>query len=129
MKPTTIIVAAVIAIGAFVLFRSQLPRPAPVQAEASNVSIVDGKQIVSVRVKGGYLPGTSSVKAGMPTVLRFETRATYDCSSQVRIPSLGIDRILPPTGTTDIALGTLQPGTLEGTCGMGMYRFAVDIQG
>ncbi len=129
MKPTTIIVAGVIIIGALVLFRGRPPQPAVTAPAGTNVSIVNGTQIVSIKVKGGYQPGKSAVKAGVPTVLRFETNGTYDCSSQVRIPSLGVDKVLPPTGTTDIALGTLQAGMLQGTCGMGMYRFALDVQG
>ncbi len=129
MKPTTILAAAVIVIGAFVLFRGGPSQPAVTAPTGTNVSVVDATQIVRIKVKGGYQPGTSTVKAGMPTVLRFETNATYDCSSQVRIPSLGVDKMLPPTGTTDIALGTLQEGSLQGTCGMGMYRFALDVQG
>ncbi len=81
-------------------------------SDASNVSVVDGTQIVTIKAKAGYQPATSFVKAGIPTILRFETNATYDCSSSIRIPSLGIEKNLPPAGMTDIALGTLQPGTL-----------------
>jgi len=93
-----------------------------------NVSIVDGKQIIEINVKGGYRPGKSIAKAGVPTVIRFKTQGTFDCSSFIRIPSLNISQALPQTGATDIAVGSPNAGVLQGTCGMGMYRFEVDFQ-
>ena len=98
------------------------------RVSANNVSIVDGKQIIEIGVKGGYSPTKSVAKAGMPTIIRFVTNGTFDCSSSIRIPSMSITKILPQTGTTDIDIETPQLGTLSGTCGMGMYRFQVDFQ-
>ena len=94
---------------------------------ASNVSVVDGKQIIEIRVKGGYQPKKSVAKAGMPTVVRFVTNGTFDCSSAVTIPSKKISKSLPSTGTTDIEIGTPDAGTLSGTCGMGMYLFEISF--
>lgn len=124
---------AAIAAGIFILIAVALTRGGNPSGSApdgsnGNVSVVDGQQIVTIRAKGGYLPGTTDVKAGIPTILRVITSATYDCSSAIRIPSLRIGKNLPPSGTTDIALGTLQPGILQGTCGMGMYRFELNAQ-
>jgi plastocyanin domain-containing protein len=96
-------------------------------APANNVSVVDGKQIVEIRAKGGYQPRKSSAKAGLPTLIRFDTSGTFDCSSSVRIASLGISRGLPQTGQTDIDIGISKAGTLQGTCGMGMYPFEIDF--
>ena len=95
---------------------------------ANNVSMVSGKQIIEIRAKGGYQPRVSTAKAGVPTVLRFDTNGTFDCSASVRIPSLGIGKLLPQTGTTDIELGVVGAGTLQGMCGMGMYPFEVIFQ-
>jgi len=95
---------------------------------AHNVSIVDGKQIVEIGVRGGYNPKLSQAKAGVPTVLRMETNGSYDCSSAISIPSLGIFKNLPPSGSTDIEIPTQSAGTrLSGTCAMGMYRFEIDF--
>ncbi len=95
---------------------------------ANNVTLSQGKQIIEIDVKGGYNPTKSFAKAGMPTVLRFITNGTFDCSSSIRIPSLNVTKILPQTGNTDIDVGTPQLGILSGTCGMGMYRFQIDFQ-
>ena len=96
-------------------------------APANNVSVVDGTQIIEIRARGGYQPRVSTAKAGLPTIIRFQTNGTFDCSSSVRIPSLGISKLLPQTGTTDIDLGLAQAGKLQGMCGMGMYFFEVNF--
>lgn len=98
------------------------------ESAPGNVSIVDGKQIIVIDAKGGYTPRVSAAKAGITTVIRFNTRGTFDCSSVVSIPSKNINQTLPNSGSTDIALGTLEAGTLEGSCGMGMYPFRIDVK-
>lgn len=94
----------------------------------NNVTVVDGKQIIEIRARGGYFPRESVAKAGLPTILRFDTNGTFDCSSSVRIPSMNISKLLPQTGTTDIDLGSPVASRLQGTCGMGMYPFEIDFQ-
>lgn len=94
----------------------------------NNVSIVDGVQIIEIQAKGGYTPRKSIAKANIPTILKFNTKGTFDCSSSIRIPSLGISKILPQNGSTDIDLGTNKIGTLQGSCGMGMYPFSIEFQ-
>ena len=128
MKATivSIVVAVVLIGGAFVLTRGNSGTDN--SASANNVSIVDGKQIIEIRAKGGYQPRKSIAKAGMPTILRFNTAGTFDCSSSVRIPSLNISKGLPQSGSTDIDIGTEKPGTLQGSCGMGMYPFEIEFQ-
>ncbi len=130
MKATVIaVVAAVLVIGGTLVFVStsvsqQAAKPA---APVNNVSVVDGKQIIDLTAKGGYSPLESVAKAGIPTILRVSTKGTFDCSSAIRIPSMDISMNLPASGVTEIDLGSPQLGTLQGTCGMGMYPFAIDF--
>jgi len=126
MTLTSIIVAVVLIGGAFVLTKNG--RNTEVLANANNVVIVDGKQIVTINAKGGYLPRKSVAKAGIPTVIRFDTDGTFDCSSAVRIPSMNISQVLPQSGSTDIDIGTQQVATLQGACGMGMYPFEINFE-
>ena len=128
MKATiiSVIVAVVLIGGAVMLTKSG--GDAGQAADANNVSIVDGKQIIEITARGGYQPRKSIAKAGIPTIIRFNTKGTFDCSSSVRIPSLGISKSLPQTGSTDIDVGTQKVATLQGTCGMGMYPFEVEFQ-
>ena len=123
----SIIVAVAIIGGAFMLSKDTLEESITTVA-ANNVTMVDGKQIIEISAKGGYLPQISSAKAGIPTVLRFETSGTFDCSSSVRIPSMNISKSLPPTATTDVDIGSQEVATLQGTCGMGMYPFEVEFK-
>lgn len=97
-------------------------------ANIDNVKIVDGKQIIEIQAKGGYWPRKSVAKAGIPTIVRFDTKGTFDCSASVRIPSINFNKILPQTGVTDVDLGVGQTGTLQGSCGMGMYPFEIEFQ-
>jgi plastocyanin domain-containing protein len=94
----------------------------------NNVSVENGVQIITLEAKGGYSPRRSLGKAGIPTVIRFSTNGTFDCSLSVRLPSLGLSKILPQTGTTDISLGTSTPGLFRGSCGMGMYPLEIDFE-
>lgn len=94
----------------------------------NNVSIVDGKQIVTIKARGGYQPRKSYAQSGIPTVVRFSTNGTFDCSSFIRIPSLNISQSLPQKGNTDIEIGTPQVSTLKGSCGMGMYPFEIEFK-
>ena len=94
-------------------------------SQLNNVSVVDGKQIVKIRAKGGYQPRQSVAKAGIPTVIEFDTDGTFDCSSFIRIPSMGISKSLRSSGTTSIDLGTPTAGKLQGSCGMVMYPFEI----
>ena len=70
----------------------------------------------------------SIAKANIPTVLRFTTSGTFDCSSFVRIPAMKVAQSLALSGTTEIDLGSPKIGLLQGMCGMGMYPFQIDFQ-
>lgn len=89
--------------------------------------VKDGdKQIVELTAKGGYSPAVVQASANKGTVLRVKTNNTFDCSSALTIPALGVSKMLPPTGSTDIEIGSQQAGTqLDGTCSMGMYNFSI----
>lgn len=97
--------------------------------QANNVSIMVGKQIIEIGAKGGYLPKISVAKANIPTILRVQTRGTFDCSSALAIPSIGYRANLPPSGITEIEVPAQKSGsTLRGLCAMGMYNFQIKFQ-
>ncbi len=130
MKTTTAIIIAGVIIGGAILFlggRGNNGAPAQ-QENIQNVSVVDGKQIIEIKAKGGYNPRISTAKAGIPTILRFDTNGTFDCSASVRIPNMNVFEVLPNSGSKDIDLGTPKTGTLQGSCGMGMYPFQINFQ-
>src|SRR3990167_2161920 len=95
---------------------------------ADNVSIVDGKQIIEIRAKGGYSPRVTNAKAGLSTIIKMDTQNTFDCSSSLVIPDLSYRTYLPPTGETIIDVPPQKVGTkLQGLFGMGMYNFSINF--
>ncbi len=97
------------------------------EATSQNVSIVAGTQYIDLTAKGGYAPRKTLAQAGIPTILEVTTNGTYDCSSSINIPAVGVNQYLPPTGTTALSLQTPTVGTLQGTCSMGMYQFEIEF--
>ncbi len=116
-----ILIAGVVIAGAFIV----TTRSSEV-ASVENVSIENGKQLIEITAKGQYSPKLTEAKARIPTVLRVETKGTFDCTSQLTVPSVGFRQALPPSGTTDIELVAQEPGAVvRGICAMGMYNFEV----
>mgnify|MGYP001619339993 FL=1 len=92
----------------------------------NNVSMEDGKQIVEVMAKGGYLPRISLAKADTPTILKVNTKGTFDCSASLTIPRLNYYALLPPSDVTEIEIPPQKAGTtIQGLCSMGMYSFQI----
>ncbi len=93
-----------------------------------NSEIRDGIQYITINARGGYSPKVSSAMAGIPTKLIMKTSGVYDCSAALVIRQIGFQKILPPTGETEIDLGIPKAGVpLQGVCGMGMYNFVVNF--
>ena len=93
---------------------------------AGPVVMENGVQVITIVAKGGYSPQSIQAQSGVSTELRVTTKGTYDCSSELVIPALGYDGNLKATGTETIIISADQAqGTLDGTCGMGMYNFEI----
>lgn len=122
--PATIIAIALI-FGAIIASKNQPLQNTKTNEVVNNVTVVNEKQIIEINAKGGYGPRHSEAKANIPTILRFKTNGTFDCSSSIRIPSMNINKNLPPTGVIDIDIGSQPISTIKGSCGMGMYPFEI----
>lgn len=120
-----LLLGAIILVGgvSFINRNNEIP---PASDVTANVSVTNGQQIIPLEAKGGYSPSMTIATAGMPSILRVTTAGTFDCSSAISIPSLGYRANLPPSGTTDVEIPAQPAGTtLNGTCSMGMYHFAI----
>lgn len=124
MKYTILsLVIAVALIGGVMYFTRGSSAPS-----TANVFMENGKQVVEINAKSGYSPNLTAAKAGVPTVLRMKTNGTFDCSSGLKVPSVGYQAYLPNTGTTDIDVPAQTAGkSVQGVCVMGMYNFAVNF--
>lgn len=126
MKTTVIsILVAGVLIGGAIMFSSGKDVSGTEQA-VNNVSIVNGKQIITINAKGGYSPRVTTAKADIPTVIKVATNGTFDCSSALTIPSIDYRENLSPSGETEIEVPSQKAGTtMQGLCAMGMYNFAI----
>lgn len=99
-----------------------------VENPVANVVVSEGVQYVTINARGGYSPRTSKIKSGIPTKLIVKTNNTYDCSSALVVRSVNYRWMLPASGETEIDLGTPKTGgRIQGTCSMGMYSFAINV--
>src|SRR3989338_816366 len=117
----SIAIVAVIIGGASIFFGGNEDSNRDIAAEApNNVSLFDGQQTITINAKGGYFPRVTTAKADLPTVIKIQTQSTFDCSSSLRIPSLGYRVNLPPTGETLVNVPPQKAGTIiRGLCAMG----------
>jgi len=70
----------------------------------------------------GYSPRTSHAKPDQPLKLALVTKNTGGCARAFVVPSLGIQKVLPTTGTTTIEVPAQPAGSkLFYSCSMGMY--------
>lgn len=82
----------------------------------------DGVQRLVIEARStSYSPSRLSARAGVPTELAVRTNGNQGCTRAMVFPGLRIQKALPATGETVIALGTLSAGTHRFTCSMGMY--------
>lgn len=98
----------------------------PEQGSADAVTPVEGALTIGVN-RTGYAPNIAQAKAGEPVKLALVTKDNEGCTRGFVIPSLGIQKTLPETGTTMVDLPPQKAGTLKYTCSMGMYRGEINF--
>lgn len=98
-----------------------------------------GNQITSARIVNGvqeatiyisptsYSPNYLQVRAGTPVKLNLITQGGLGCTSQFRIPSLGVSRNLPFNGSDVVEFTPTEKGKLTFTCSMGMYSGIIEV--
>ena len=126
MKATviSIVIAGAVIFGALIMVN----KPSSPGGAIENVTVENGKQVITVNVRGGYSPQISNAKAGVPTTLRLVTNGTFDCSAAISIPALGYRANLPQSGTTEVNIPSQATGSsVAGTCAMGMYNFKLNF--
>jgi plastocyanin domain-containing protein len=86
-------------------------------------------QRVGIEVKGGYSPAVVRVRAGRKVRLEFRREETSSCTEEVVIPDFGVRTFLPAHQTTPVEFTPEKPGNYEFTCGMGMVRGRIIVEG
>jgi plastocyanin domain-containing protein len=88
-----------------------------------------GIQEIDIAVDGGYEPSRVVVNAGQPVRLNFYRKDPSSCLEEVRFPDFYIAQELPLNKVTPIEFTPDKPGKYEFTCGMNMFRGAIEVQG
>jgi plastocyanin len=91
-------------------------------------TMANGTQVIAIGVKDGYYnPNQFKAAAGSPITVTFSGK-TKGCLGKPQFKSLGKNVDFNTSGSATIELGTLQPGTYEFACGMGMTGGKIVVQ-
>jgi len=94
----------------------------------TSANLVGGEQVIDIFVSPtSYSPNYVKVRSGISVRMNFTASGGLGCTSQVRIPSLGLSRDLPLNGTGTLAFTPTQPGKVIWTCSMGMYSGVIEV--
>jgi uncharacterized protein len=90
---------------------------------AAQAAQADADGSVTIRVYDtAYAPNQIRAPAGKPVTLTLVTNGTTGCTRSFVIPALGVQRVLPESGSTQFQISThAASGDLRFTCSMGMY--------
>lgn len=95
-------------------------------AVSTNVEIVDGKQIVEMKIVGlEYYPKNITVKAGIPVVWKIDASEARGCGASLSVPSMNILEYL--TGEKTIEFMPDNVGKIPFTCSMGMTSGSFNV--
>lgn len=100
----------------------------PAGSEGEKGSRHGDTQQATIIIDGAYQPATVTVKAGRPVQLTFVRKEASGCGSEVRFPTLGLQRPLKIGEKSIIAFTPKKTGTIPFTCGMSMYRGQVVVK-
>ncbi|KAF0108842.1 MAG: hypothetical protein FD146_728 [Anaerolineaceae bacterium] len=82
----------------------------------------DGVTLYLSAENDGYYPQVLNAKSGTAVTLNVVTNRTFSCARDFVIPALGVEELLPETGTVTIPIPAQPAGTvMRFTCSMGMY--------
>jgi len=90
---------------------------------------VAGQEATINVVTGAYEPPIVRVTAGVPTKLHLTSHNAQGCIRAFVIPSLGIEALLPASGTVTVDVPALEPGRVGFSCSMGMYSGVIEVVG
>ena len=102
------------------LYGPTLPTNTPLPPSESMSKLTS---VITLYAKNdGYEPRELIAPANQQVTLNIITQDTYSCSLAFVIPSLNVQLILPPSGTTSLDIPPQKPGTvIPFSCSMGMY--------
>jgi sulfite exporter TauE/SafE len=99
-----------------------------IKSNQAEISALASAQLTLKVQNGGYSPQRLNALSNEPIQLNLITQDTYSCARDFVIPALGIQVLLPASGSTPIEIPAQKPGTvLRFTCSMGMYTGQIEF--
>jgi sulfite exporter TauE/SafE len=93
----------------------------------TDVEIENGKQIIKMDVvASGYVPNYFSVKKGVPVKWVINGKNVFGCQGYFVVPKLNIQQALN-AGENIFEFTPKDPGFINFSCGMGMYRGRIEV--
>lgn len=77
--------------------------------------------------KNGFSPSSISTEQGSPLTLIFKRSKNEGCGNKVVFPSLNITKDLPVGKNVTIKFTPSETGSINFTCGMGMYKGSIVV--
>ena len=100
----------------------QAAKAAQTDLASASVPQSDGVTLYLSVGNSGYLPRLLHARAETPITLNLVTSQTYSCARSFVIPALGVEKLLPESGTETISIPAQATGTvMRFSCSMGMY--------
>lgn len=94
----------------------------------SYIRLEEGSQVADISVlPTSYSPNYIQVQSGVSVKLNLTSQGKLGCTSQFRIPQLGISRIIPRNGSEVVEFTPKKSGKLAWTCSMGMYGGVIEV--
>ena len=94
---------------------------------STSVNVENGKQVINMDVvSGGYIPNYFSIKKGIPVKWNINGKNVFGCQGYFVVPSLGVSKALTE-GENLIEFTPTETGTINFSCGMGMYRGRIEV--
>jgi len=89
--------------------------------KAEPIEIVNGKQIVKMKVRGlNYSPSNFTITKDVPVEWQIDGREAGGCAQVLIVPTLGITEYLSSDSITTITFTPKKIGTIPFSCSMGM---------
>ena len=89
-----------------------------------NVNIVDGKQIIDMKIVGlDYYPHKFTILQGVPVKWRIDGTQAQGCAQVITVPKLGITEFMPQNGIKTIEFMPEELGKIPFSCTMGMTTY------
>ncbi len=100
------------------------------QAAPNQVSSLPASNTLNLSASNsGYSPQRLYAKAGQSILLNIVTNNTYSCARDFVISAIGVEQLLPQTGTVPVTIPAQPAGTvMRFSCSMGMYTGEIIFQ-